>query len=224
MSSRQQMKKEVPEKLRQKLLEEFFEVDWNKVSVRLLNYTKKKSQSKAWNDPEGLAGNEVGDIVQSAIAKTLAFLQTGNTGSGYRLWDGTKELLYHLMDVIDSELNNLVESKAHTSSLHFKDEAEWDSQFRTKGTPDQALLTKEYLETHGNLFKKITEVCEDNEDESMVLMAIEDMKEDQKLSNQTIGKQCDLSADKVRNALRRIRRKAEPIRKNLFEEKEKSDE
>ena len=79
---------------------------WNDTVPRLLRYANSKLKRLRWlyehsGTPPG--GTQAGDVVQTAIEKLL---------DGRRGWDPTRQpdLSRHILDIIDSDVSNLVNS------------------------------------------------------------------------------------------------------------------
>ena len=97
--------------------QELIEADWETITLRLLRYAHGKVQRHRWSTgtsqslPEGKSPQ---DLVNSAIQKVFAGAKAQKRGEkpgkGQRRWDGTKELLFFLYDVIDSLTSNLATS------------------------------------------------------------------------------------------------------------------
>jgi DNA-directed RNA polymerase specialized sigma24 family protein len=112
---------------------------WSEIVARLLLYADNKMRRRVWrgslggDPPEGIQAE---DLVQTVIEKVL---------SGGRRWDPDRhpDLLGFLMDALDSEISNLVQS---FENRRMKAEASVDASVLEQidgATPETQLLDKE---------------------------------------------------------------------------------
>ena len=227
-------------------LEQFKKANWAEIIPRLAEYALWKVRRLHWNTPQGSLpeGKTVEDLVEGAIEKTLQGLTTEDTGKGIRKWNPEKvpDLLFFLKRVIDSDVNALVNLDEH-QGFNYSAEISGgkatkllEKQITQEGNPDEtsppetpedelerAQERRLLQERYKRLITALYEECGDKEDEMIVLMAIEELLDaDQELTPITISQKTGLTRDEVKNARKRIDRKAEKVKEKILAREEET--
>ncbi len=204
--------------------------EWRDIALELERYALSVSRDLRWRtrNPVELPGGEtVTSIVSKAVEKLFG---------GDREWDPEKEpdIRKYLRGVIDSLLNHLAESQDNTlitvapepgSPNHLA----WESGSRKRDpavdwlvppqrSPDAALLQQQQAALEDRALGLLMDECGDNP----VLMAVLEAMMDGYDKPAEISKHKGISVKDVYNAIKRLDRKLEIVRKRLAEEQNAS--
>lgn len=196
--------------------------------LRLGRYTKKESNRLDWrtDNSDELPGGETTDsIVSKAFERVL---------SGRRKWNPQTDpdLARYLMDVIDSLLSHLVESKDNTMfrvppDTGSRDEAAWhgatrkhershersaDWMTRTTLSPEQELIEKE----NAAAAKRTMELFEESIKNDAELVAIVEAIREGYDKNGEIAEYTGIAIRDVENAKKRLDRKIASVNKLIM--------
>jgi len=191
------------------------EQDWNLITKRLIWYAQWLAHRKSWHTGHDdlPQGKPPADIACDAIKKVW---------NEERKWDSRKcpDLLDFLKSVVKSDMNHLVRSWGHEHFVPLDDEQE--SGFPEPiETPEEKLKLKEEEDRSSNFKNELEKLLKDDEDALLVFICLEEGFTKPK----DIALQTGLSEKEVNNAKKRIRRRAQPLRRSILNgENEKKGE
>jgi hypothetical protein len=182
------------------------EADWETITLRLLRYAHGKVQRHRWSTgsshslPEGQSPE---DLVHCAIQRVFTGVKAQKRGEkpgkGQRRWDGSKELLYFLYDVIDSLISNLATSWDNKNVLRTSGELSAEDLAELNQTsPDKP---QDNAEAEEFLLNLIDEIGDDPE-----LTRLYDLFEQGYTKPAEIAQVMNLDATEVYQLKRKLRR------------------
>lgn len=204
--------------------------EWRDIALDLERYALSVSRNLRWRtrNPVELPGGEtVTSIVSKAVEKLF---------SGDREWDPEKEadIRKYLRGVIDSLLNHLAESQDNTlvtvaPKPGSEDYPAWESGSRKrdpavdwlvppKCSPEAALLQQEQAALEDRALGLLVDECGDHP----VLIAVLEAMMDGYDKPAEISKHKGIPVKDVYNAIKRLDRKLEIVRKRLAEDQKAS--
>lgn len=220
-------------------LKRFEEADWPQMTLKLLKYSLFKARRLEWSTGDFLPkGMHAEDLALEAIRKTCEGLVSNKTGKGIRIWNPEKnpDLLDHLKSVVDSDIHALVESMEHRltnySARCSPDDASTMTELMIENSglmiETRSLSAEERLTQRETIIERerslsaligqLYEVCQDNEEELLVLEAYQEAaKSAEKIKPSLIARYAGLDEKTTRNAMRRIARHIDRTRERLSE-------
>ncbi len=217
-----------------KHIELFRNADWPSIKPKLAAYSLGKVKSYSWRTtkdslPKGFTPE---DLVQKAVFDTFEGLLTEQTGVGLRKWDPTREpdLLEYLKGVVDSLVNNLVNSSEHKTTNYTAratkpeyvaatlqvavDTSRHEEAPPAPATPED-LQEKAEDEARYKTLKRalLDEIENEDENETWVLIAMMELAESgEEITPTAIAAKTGLSKDEIKNIRKRIARRVENLR------------
>lgn len=207
----------------------FLTTDWSELMPALVRHAEKVTLKYQWRTPKGTLprGKEAADIVSDAIMKTFEWIKTGNEGSGSRRWNRIKnpELADHLRSAIESEIYNLVKTTEHKKTNYSPNVPQEEADEKMQASIDNTISTNHDIANDNSIddddvFKKIFEelrkkMAADNT-ALTILQAFAELAQNDSVQNikpADIAKRTSIPIDDVRNAIKRIRRTGEQIKR-----------
>lgn len=134
-------------------------------------------------------------------------------------------MLEFLKPVIDSDVHALVNSEEHRLT-RYDNEPDFEPEAKAESSESLMLSHEETLESENEyrqLMDEIEESCSNDEDECLILMAYKELADsEQGLKSELPTSYTGLGPQRVRNAKRRIERKARALVKRVYEREERS--
>lgn len=201
--------------------------DWETITLRLVRYALFKVRRLEWRTgsflPKGMMPE---DIALEAIRKTFEGSAAGprrGLKKGLRVWDPERypDLLDFLKSVVDSDVHALVESSEHRLTNYSPDRTPAEAaeslgqQLAASGAvsadAEAATLAASEDEKllHDALVGWLRQDLRDDQDASWVLSAYERLAESEvRIKPARVAELTGLDEKRVRNAIRRIERRA----------------
>lgn len=207
---------------RDKVLDLLEAADWKDIILRLTHYAYWKSSKYTWRsgDPDRLPGGKTPeDIALGAVQKVW---------TGERDWDPDKypDLLKHIMRIIDSDLNHLINSAEYKKSVRMPeridemgtggahDEALDDTSSPIQKanqirSPEEQLIAREQREFEEKVKNEFYDTVKGDEDLEMLWLCFDEgIDKPEKIATQT-----GWDIQKVNNVKRKLFRKAGKFKK-----------
>jgi hypothetical protein len=205
--------------------------EWRRIILELGRYALSVSRRLRWrteNPSELPNGETIDSIVSLAIEKVI---------SGERSWDPAvrPDLRKYLMDVIDSLLSHLAESKDNTMLARLPAEGAEQTPSLGRGfdqvepgsawlpqpgqSPEAELLAKEQAQLEDRAFEVLIEECDGDPVLKRMVEAIFDGRD----KPSEIAEATGIPTREIYNAARRLDRKCEIVRRRLQAERPRRD-
>ena len=205
-----------------KVLDLLEAADWKDIIFRLTHYAYWKASKYTWkcgNPKQLLGGKTPEDIALGAIEKVW---------SGVRDWNPDKypDLIKHLMRIVDSDLNHLINSLESKKTPRLTDKfqesgknIDYEEKHLNRSSikydsydivnPEKQLIAKEDEEFEEKVIKEFYEIVKGDEDLEMLLICFEEgINKPEEIATQT-----GWDIQKVYNLKRKISRKAVKLSK-----------
>ena len=189
-----------------KVLDLLEAADWKDIILKLTRYALWKASRYTWRsgNPKQLVGGKTPeDIALEAVEKVW---------SGVRAWDPEKhlDLLKHLMGIVDSDLNHLINSLEFKKTYSVPDYAIIDEADKT-GNPEEQMISRESDENEERVKAEFYEMVKGDEDLEMLLICFEEGID----KAEEIAAETKWDKQKVYNLKRKLSRKITKFSKDI---------